>query len=198
MSFKKYRFIDLLVFLLLFLLFEFLIGKASTKWFVGEPFVVSLTIPFLLLIGMRWDKFSLIHCVLFGLYYVVIYSSSYTLAQFLIYIIGNLGFVLAILFLKLVGKEKVRTNIYLTIIYVVIGFLSIELFRGLSAIIFAKQSIAIIPQYLFTDLLNLVFALVIVLIARTRDGLFMDQKTYLFKLDKERKQAQNEFFVEDK
>ena len=188
MSFKKYRVIDLLIFTGLYLLLEFLISLAATYWFPEQPYIVSLMLPFLLIVMMRWGPYAGILAAISAPFYVLIYhGSGWT---YLVFLFGNIGFMGLLGFLLPIGKKKVRDNIFLTFSYIVIGFLHLELFRGLGAMIFEHSGIEIIWRFIWTDMLSLVFSLVVVFIARLADGIFEDQKAYMFRKQREREAAE--------
>lgn len=187
MSYRKYKTIDIIIWLVVFAAFEFLIVLAETKWFPEQPYSISLILPILLLVTMRWSYYGFIHAVAFGALEVLMLSFPGTLPQYGIYILGNLGAMAVIPFILILGKDKVASKWYFSIIYVIIGFIGMELFRGIGAIIFAGCGIEVIPEYYLTDMLNLVFALIFILIARRLPGVFVDQKAYLIATDKQRK-----------
>ena len=71
MSFKQYRLIDLLLFLGMYALCEFLVIKAATVWF-DEPYSISIMLPLLLIVMMRWSGYAVIHAVLYAVLFVLI------------------------------------------------------------------------------------------------------------------------------
>ena len=184
MSFKQYRAIDLFIFIALYAGLEFLITKAATGWFADDSiYFVSLMLPLLLIVAMRWDKYVLIQAVISGVLFPI-YLGKANIKTILIYVIGNLGFSLIVLLFKRIDKEKIRKNLSWSIVYVLLGYLLMELFRGLAAIIIEGLGPSVIISYFAEDALTLVFTLFVVLIARKIDGLFMDQKKYLLDLHK--------------
>ena len=52
--------------------------------------------------------------------------------------------------------------------------------------IFEGASILVLWQFIWTDMLSLVFSLVVVYIVRLADGMFEDQKAYMFRKQRER------------
>lgn len=188
MSFKKYKIIDLAIFTGLYLLLEFLISLAATRWFPEQPYIVSIMLPMLLIVMMRWDKLSIILAAISGPFYVLIYGGSGF--DYLIFFLGNMGFMLLLIFLLKVGKDKIRKSIILTLCYVVIGFLLMEVFRGVFTIICYQKTIDWLWQYLWRDLLSFVFSLVVIFIVRKVDGMFEDQKAYCFRKQKEREEEE--------
>ncbi len=180
MSFRQYRAFDLAAFVLMYVLCEFLVVKAATVWF-DEPYSISIMLPLLLIVMMRWDRFSVIHAVIYALVFVFLNKGN--TYQYLIYLIGNLGCMLTLFYVNKVGKEKIRSTFFDSLIYLVIGFLLMELFRGLASMVILGSNIKIILQFILTDMLSLVFGILVIIIVRRVDGLFEDQKHYLIQLN---------------
>ncbi len=183
MSFKQYRMIDLLLFLGMYALCEYLVVKAATVWF-DEPYSISIMLPMLLIVMMRWSGYAVIHAVLYAVLFVLYQKGSAT--QYLIYIAGNLGMMLALFYVEKVGKEKIRSSFMGSVAYLVIGFLLMELFRGIASAAFAGSDMRIILQFLMSDMLSLVFGILVIIVIRGQDGLFEDQKHYLLRLDSQK------------
>ena len=183
MSFKQYRMIDLLLFLGMYALCEYLVVKAATVWF-DEPYSISIMLPMLLIVMMRWSGYAVIHAVLYAVLFVLYQKGS--AVQYLIYIAGNLGMLLALFYVEKVGKERIRHSFMGSVAYLVIGFLLMELFRGIASVVFAGSDIRIILQFLMSDMLSLVFGILVIVVIRGQDGLFEDQKHYLLRLDSQK------------
>lgn len=183
MSFKQYRGIDLILFVIMYGVCEYLAIKAATVWF-DEPYCISIMLPMLAIVMMRWDKFSIIHAVVYALLFV--YFQSGSLTQYFIYLIGNLGFMLLLLYMKKVTKEKIRATFFGSVSYLLIGFLLMEVFRGLASMLLAGKDAGVIFTFIMTDMLSLVFAILVIIIVRRIDGLFIDQKQYLLELNSQK------------
>ncbi len=183
MSFKQYRSIDLILFVIMYGVCEYLAIKAATVWF-DEPYCISIMLPMLAIVMMRWDKFSIIHAVVYALLFV--YFQSGSLTQYFIYLIGNLGFMLLLLYMKKVTKEKIRATFFGSVSYLLIGFLLMEVFRGLASMLLAGKDAGVIFTFIMTDMLSLVFAILVIIIVRRIDGLFIDQKQYLLELNSQK------------
>ena len=69
MTFKQYRNLDLLIFIAMYALCEYLVIKAATAWF-DEPYSISIMLPLLLIVMMRWDRFCIIHAIAYALLFV--------------------------------------------------------------------------------------------------------------------------------
>ena len=183
MSFKQYRSIDLILFVIMYGVCEYLAIKAATVWF-DEPYCISIMLPMLAIVMMRWDKYSIIHAVVYALLFV--YFQSGSLTQYFIYLIGNLGFMLLLLYMKKVTKEKIRATFFGSVSYLLIGFLLMEVFRGLASMLLAGKDAGVIFTFIMTDMLSLVFAILVIIIVRRIDGLFIDQKQYLLELNSQK------------
>ena len=180
MSFKQYRTLDLLIFIGMYALCEYLVVKAATVWF-NEPYSISIMLPLLLIVMMRWDKWSVIHAVAYALLFV--YYQKGNGSQYLIYLIGNLFFMLTLIFLMKTGKKKVEDSFPLSAAYLLVGFLTMEIGRGIGSVIVLHSNPGMILQFILTDMLSLVFGLLVIIIVRRAEGLFTDQKKYLLELN---------------
>ena len=179
MSFKQYRTLDLCIWCLLYIVFEYITVKAATVWF-DEPYSISLMLPLLLIVMMRWDKYSIFQAVLSAILFTVDMKGSFT--QMLIYLVGNLGFMLNLFYLKKFTKEKVADSLLLSELYVICGFILMEVFRGLASIVIVGSPLGVIKEFILTDMLTLVFSMVVIFLVRRINDLFVDQKAYLLKL----------------
>ena len=104
LTWKQYRAIDLALLGAALAVFEFIIVRAARWWFPGQPFTVSLAAAMASISYMRWGAWGAIHAVEAG--FVFCYFSGGTGQQFVIYCLGNLASVLAVLLLKACGKER--------------------------------------------------------------------------------------------
>ncbi|MCR4633229.1 MAG: hypothetical protein K5648_03800 [Erysipelotrichaceae bacterium] len=180
MSFKQYRGIDLLLFIGMYGLCEYLAIKAATVWF-DEPYSISIMLPMLSIVMMRWDRYCIIHALVYALLFV--YFQSGSISQYFIYLAGNLGFMLLLWYMKKVTKERIRASFFGSLSYLLIGFLLMEVFRGLASMLIAGKDAGVIFTFIMTDMLSLVFAILVIIIVRRIDGLFVDQKQYLLELN---------------
>jgi len=183
MSFKQYRMMDLMIFIAMYGLCEYLVIKAATVWF-DEPYSISIMLPLLLIVMMRWDKYSIINAIAYAVLFVFYQSGN--LNQYLIYLIGNLGVMLELILLKKMGKDNIRSSFFNSMIYLLCGFVLMEVFRGIASIIIAGSDIGVILQFLMSDMLSLVFGVLVIIVVRRIDGLFVDQKRYLIELNSQK------------
>ena len=180
MSFKQYRTLDLTIFIAMYALCEYLVIKAATVWF-DEPYSISIMLPLLAIVMMRWDRYCVIHAVVYALLFVFYQHGS--ISQYLIYIIGNLGFMGMLIYVNKVGKETIRKTFFNSFIYLFTGFLLMEVFRGIGSMIITGTSIFVIVQFIMSDMLSLVFGALALIVVRNADGVFEDQKQYLLKIN---------------
>lgn len=182
-SWKTYRTIDLALIALALAVFEFIIVRASNWWFPGQPFTVSLAAAITSIVYMRWGVWGAIHAVEAG--FVFCYFSGASGAQFIIYCVGNLVSLLAVLLLKAVGKERVRTG-YLSLLFPLLVQVLMQAGRAAVALMLGA-SLAQAGGFFTTDSLSLLFTFVIIWIARKLDGVYEDQKHYLLRVHAEEK-----------
>jgi len=182
LTWRQYRAIDLALLGLALAIFEFIIVQAANWWFPGQPFTVSLAAAVTSIVYMRWGAWGVLHAVEAGV--VFCYFSGATGRQFLIYCFGNAFSVLAVLLLKAVGKERVRTG-RLSLVFPILVQLLMQAGRGLTALLLGAEP-ADLVGFFTTDSLSLLFTVVILWIARRLDGIYEDQKHYLLRIHEEK------------
>ena len=187
LSFKQYRAIDLGIMLVMLAIAEALITHAATVWFPYEMYVLSPTIAIVCIVMMRWGGFAAIHAVGGGLALCLVSGAEPN--QFAVYCLGNCFALVALILLKALGKEKVRSKPLLTALFTVIAFCGVQIGRWLVGLIIGG-SVGDIISFFTTDSLSLIFALVAVMIARRINGLFEDQLAYLKRTQAERNKQQ--------
>ena len=178
LTWKQYRAIDLALLGLALAIFEFIIVRAANWWFPGQPFTVSLAAAMASLVYMRWGAWGAIHAVEAGL--IFCFFSGGSGQQFIIYCLGNLVSVLAVLLLKVFGKERVRTG-HLSLIFPLLVQVLMYAGRALTALLLGA-GLADVVGFFTTDSLSLLFTFVIIWIARKLDGVYEDQKHYLLRV----------------
>lgn len=189
LTYKQYRIINILLLSVVYSVIEAVISLGANIWFPELAYVLSLSVMFVSLEMMRWSGYAVVAALVSGI--VTCFFSGANGEQYLIYIIGNMAMLLGLLLLKAIGKEKVRGNALLTICYVVAEFLLAEIGRSIVAILLGANPL-ILVQFLTTDILTGVFAIIVILIMRKTDGMFEDQRAYLLRLEEERKNKSDE------
>ena len=111
--------------------------------------------------------------------------------QFVIYCIGNIFALLGMVWFKVFGKEGIRKSMWLITLFVSTAYVGQVLGRSSIAIAFG-DNISTFVTFITTDIMTLVFAVLIIILFRKTEGLLEDQKAYLLRLDKERKETQDE------
>lgn len=183
-SLKEYRRIDLALWAVILVVFEAIIIKASNSWFYDQPFTVSLAAAITSIVYMRWGVWGGFHAALSGFAFCLF--SGGTVNQFMIYTAGNLFSLLAVLFLKKLGKEKVRTGQFLHLIFPALVLVLMQMGRAVMAVLLGANPAGILG-FFTTDSLSMLFTLVIIWIVRRLDGVYEDQKHYLLRMQEENK-----------
>lgn len=181
-SFSQYRSIDLTILAVVLAISQVLIHFASSMWFPDQLYVVSPVAGVVAIVMMRWSGWGAIHAVLGGLLFTAV--SGGTWQHFLIYGAGNLLAMLALVLFKIWGKERIRGNSVLSIVFAVAVQLLMQLGRaGIAALLGFAPAACL--GFITTDFLSEIFTFVIVWVARRIEGLFEDQKHYLLRIQSE-------------
>lgn len=183
-SFKQYRGIDLVIWLVILSVFESLTVTAASRWFPGELYTLSQLVAVLCIVMMRWGGYAVMHAAAGG--FVFCLAQGGGLKQFAVYCVGNCFALAALALFKAVGKERVRTEIRFTVLFTAVAFCGAQLGRWLVSLAFGGSP-GSIATFFMTDSLSLLYAVVVVLISRKVDGLFEDQKSYLIRTEAERR-----------
>ncbi len=189
LSYSQYRAIDLSLMAVMLLVFEFIVVKAATSWFPQQPFTVSVVASVTAIAMMRWGPFAAIHAVWGGV--VFCFCSGAEPKHYLIYCLGNLLAMLALLLIRFIGSEKIRTDVFFSLLYA---------FSVQSLMLVGRAAVAMAMGHTFgnglgfitTDALSIIFTMVIIWIVRNLDGMFENQKSYLLRLQKEREKERGE------
>ncbi len=182
-SFGQYKLIDNALFAVMLVISEIVIITASSRWFPGQLYTVSVTAAITGIVMMRWGITAAFHAALGALVYVGFQGG--TAEQFLIYIIGNEAAILMVPVLKLIGKKKIRENAVPVFVYALLIQLLMQTGRGIVSVILGSDAGAIL-KFITMDALSLLFTVLIIYVASRLDGVFEDQKTYLLRLQKEK------------
>lgn len=117
-------------------------------------------------------------------------ASHATIEQYLIYCIGNLFALSALLLFKRYKKDTIRTSLPKLGLFVLTAYLGMEFGRFLVSLFFGGEWMTLVV-YLTTDIISLLFAEVILMLLRNTDGMIEDQKAYLFRVEREKQEEQN-------
>ena len=184
-SFRQYKITDLMLFAAILVAFELILHFAFVAFRGnGAFFTFSPMVPIVLLIMMRWGWVSVFYAVGDGALYCLLNGGSWQ--SYLTYCIGNAFIMLLLLLNRFVGKEKIRRKLYLSLLYVLIGWVVTILGRSAVAACTGTNFVGALLGQMF-ELMSLAIGMLIVVIMRRLDGMFEDQKHYLKRLDEERK-----------
>lgn len=181
MSFNQYRLIDLGIFAVILIIFESIASKAALS-FTSQPYSISIVSAITCIIFMRWGIWGCFHAALGGFVYCFVTGGAAD--QYIIYMVGNLFSLAALLLLKRIGPDRVREKVFLSLLLSVLVSLLMQLGRGIVAVVFGASP-NMIAGFVFTDSVSTLFAMVITGIVRKLDGVFEDQKSYLIRLNRE-------------
>ena len=183
LTFKQYRTTDLTIFAFLSVVFEAIVTLGATKWFPGQMYSITIVYAMFVLVLMRWGGYAAITALLCGATYCIVMKAPFPM--FVVVCGGNLFGLLALLLHKFVGKQKIRDSAGWTVLYVAVCYGCISIGRLLFSLCF--ELFDEVVKYILYDMLSVVFALVVMLLCRKQNGLFEDQKHYLFRMEAERK-----------
>ena len=189
LTYRQYRVINRILLAIPFVFAEIAIALGANVWFPELPYTLSLTVIYVSLEMMRWGLGGASAAVLSGLAFC--FASGASGEQYLIYCVGNLAALAALVCLKALGPKRVRGDFLLTILYVGLVFLLIQLGRWVVALILGGNPLLLI-QFIATDALSGVFGAVVITMLRSADGLFENQKDYLLRLEEERRAKEME------
>ena len=185
LTFKQYRNIDLTILSFFLIISEAVTTVATNKWFAAQPIAISTTMVFICIVMMRWSGFAAIPAVLGGLVFSIV--SGGNLEQILIYSVGNLATLVALLWFKVWKKDDIRLGTFKLFFFTSSVYLLGQVGRWIISLAFGG-SLWNLVGYIASDIISLLFAVVLMLILRKVDGMIEDQKAYLFRLDRERKE----------
>ena len=187
-TFKEYRMIDLIIFAVFMIVFESIATYASGKWFWAQAVNISVTLLLTCIVMMRWSGWAAIHAVVGGLVYC--FCIGATTEQYVVYAVGNLFGLIALLLIKYPGKEKIRGSRLQLGILATVTYLGMAAGKTLVSLIFGG-TIEDFIIYITTDIISLLFATVVLILVRKTDGMIEDQKAYLFRVEREEREEKS-------
>lgn len=176
---EQYRSLDLFFLAAITFISELLITLAASRWYPDQLYTVSATAAITAIVIMRWKGYAAIQALVGALATCIVLGAAP--GQWLIYCLGNLFSLGALVFLKVVGEKKIRGNVAWTLFFGAFTLLMMQTGRALMALLLGgtiRESIA----FYVTDSLSYVFTAVILWIAGRLDGIFEDQREYLVRL----------------
>ena len=179
----------MLILVALTIIFEAIATMASAKWFAAQPVAISIGLAMICVVMMRWSWLAAFPAIASGITFCLL--SGATTQQLAIYCIGNMFALLGMAWLKVFGKEGIRGSMLRIILFVSTAYIGQVLGRSLIAILFGDNWSTIVT-FATTDIMTLVFAVLVIILFRKTDGMLEDQKAYLLRLDKQKKETQDE------
>lgn len=190
-SFSQYRSIDLAILSVVLLVCQYLTHMATAFWFPEQLYVVSPVAGLTALVMMRWSGWAAIPALIGGLVFALLSGGSVN--HLLIYGAGNLAAMLALVLFRIFGKERIRKESFLAVIFAIAVQLLMQLGRAGLAVVLGFEAAACIG-FITTDALSILFSVFIVWTVRRIEGLFEDQKNYLLRIQKEQQVERGEKF----
>lgn len=197
-SFARYRATDLLLFAVILAVFDVISFFAFTRWFASSSgnFFFSVSIAISLIIMVRWNWYGLFYAVGDGILYCVLaifagggVAEELILQYFVTYAVGNAFVGLAFLMVRFVGYKRITGRWYFTALFVICGWAAVVIGRTIVSVCFGAQlGDALLGFMGPSELLSLVMSIIILLVMRRLDGMLENQRDYLLRLDKERKE----------
>ena len=182
---KQYRALDLAMFALMLTVAETLAVTAARRWFPNEPYTVSVTPAITTIVMMRWGPWAGLHAALGGVLFCL--TSGAGMKHYVIYGLGNLLSLAALGYLRFATPEGIRQSAWKSLTLALMATLLMQLGRALIAVVLGSAPAAALG-FFTTDVITLLFTLVLIWIARRLDGIFEEQNHYLLRL----RQQENE------
>jgi hypothetical protein len=187
LTFNQYRNIDVFILSFLTAVFEFIAAMATNRWFVLQAMSISIVPAMICITAFRWGKYACFPSFVGAIAYCI--ASRGSTQQLAIYCLGSFFCLLAIPALKKIGKEKARLDFIHRSAFAILVYLSVTIGRWICSLLFEFSIKSLLP-FILTDALSLIFAIVVLTFVRNVDGLIEDQKSYLLRLDRERKEEE--------
>lgn len=187
---SEYRAIDLLMFAVMVSVGEWLVVNAARFWFRDQLYALSIVPLVTAIVMMRWGPWAAIHAALGGA--VFCWASGAQGAQWVVYCGGNLLGLAALGVLRLAGKERIRQDALLTMAFGAVTVLLMQLGRALLSLLFGGTAGEMIV-FFTTDVITLLFTVVVIWIVRRLDGVFEDQINYLLRVSKEQEEEKESY-----
>ena len=193
-TFKQYRSIDVTILVALTIIFEGIATLATAKWFALQPVAISIGLAMVCVVMMRWGWQAAFAAFCGG--FTFCFLSGATAPQFVIYCIGNCFALLGMVWFKVFGKEGIRNSMWLITLFVSTAYAGMTAGRSLLAVLFG-DSLWSFVTFATTDIMTLVFAVLVICLFRKTEGMLEDQKTYLLRMEQDRIATQDEPVRED-
>lgn len=174
---------DILIFSVLTVVFECIATLATSKWFAAQPVAISITLTLILIVMHRWGAWAVIIAAVGGITFCI--TSGAGIEHYLIYGVGNIFALTSLVYFRIFGKDGVRKSFLKTLLFASSSYLSVAVGRWLVSLIFGAGFSELVA-FLTTDLITLLFAVVILYSCRGIDGLVEDQRQYVIRINEKK------------
>lgn len=187
-SLEQYRSVDLMMWVVMTIVFESITTIATIKWFYLQPVALSITLALICAVMMRWNGYAAIIAAVGG--FVVCVFSGANIEQYAIYCIGNMFALIALFMMKCLGKERIQNSFLKKTLFATVAYIGMALGRWVVSLFFGGDLTAF-TVYITTDIMSLLFAVVVLHILGKCDGMIEDQKAYLRRVWEEDEEDNN-------
>ena len=160
-----------------------LVIKSST-----QLFYLSVVMIAALLVYMRWNFFGIFFAAAGGVtdgLFIEIANGTLSSSSFLkgaaVYGIGNAFTVVVMLYILLLGKERMKKSPVFIVMYVFMAFIAAAIGRTTVNLFFGLEQsgfFAVLIHHLSKEALNVLFAAIVLVFANRQNGMFEDQKEF--------------------
>lgn len=182
MTFRRYRMMDLCMFTAMMCICEALIVLASKNWFPYEPFMLSLTPAITAVVMVRWGAYAALPALAGALTLCI--ASGAQPVQYLVYGAGNMLSLALLPVLRRVSWQALQEHVLLAMAYGLTTALLMQLGRAAVALL-CGMPMGVCAGFVTTDVLSLLFSVLIVWICRRLDGMLEEQRHYLNRIHEE-------------
>ena len=183
LSFRQYRAMDIFLLTAIGCLCEALIVFASTVWFPDQLYSLSVIAAVSGIVMIRWGIFAAVPAAAMGLLHCALLGAG--TQQTLIYTLGGC---LCLVLVPAIGKvswQTISESGANCVFYGMVCALLVQLGRAAAALLCGYPFSAAV-LYFTTDVLSVLFAMVVIWIVRHLDGILEDQKHYLDRVSREK------------
>ncbi len=190
-SVKQYRATDLVIFAAILIVSE-LLTHYATVWFAHSAFfTLSFSVAITCIVLVRWGWWGVFYPFISGVTFCLIRGLGVN--HYFVRCLGDMFIMLTLLPLKFIGADKIRGKWYFTALFAVGAWLCVYIGRSLLWVVcFAIKPVE--GAYIYSgfsgfalDFMSLFATTLVLLVMRKLDGMFEEQKSFLKRLDKERR-----------
>ena len=172
MTLKQFKWVDLLLFSLVALIFEVVNHFATANIASFKIVFMSFTVVLTLISMYRWGILGLIVMLFASVIAVAVSSHNSEYQYYVTYVCGGiLGMIPGyLLFQRLIGKKRIKNNL-LIVSYLVVDFFFVILFRATIFYLFKiSEFVDILSALLVQESMSIAISIIILLIANRKKG----------------------------